>query len=74
VRCFHCGSSKLRLSRLRSNDFAGLLQLQVPLRCRFCHERFYRSLFRAWRAGILAKAAHKRHHQNRNIGGGSAAA
>lgn len=74
MHCFHCGSTKLRVSRLRSSDFVGLLRLQVPLRCRFCHERFHRSLLRAWRAGILRKPPHKQQHRSRNVDGGSAAA
>ena len=68
--CFHCGSSNLRLSQFRSGDFPGLLLLQIPVRCSFCHDRFYRSLFKVWRAGIIEKPPHIRHQRNRDAGEG----
>ena len=69
MECFHCGSSDLRLSHLQFEDLSELCLLRVPLRCRLCYDRFYVSLFRTWRSGILRKAAHKRVHRDGNDGG-----
>lgn len=74
VNCFHCGSSHLRLSRMRTHDFGELFLLQIPACRRTCHERFYVSLYRAWKLGLLRKAANKRRQQERDVGGGSAVA
>jgi hypothetical protein len=41
MRCMICGSTKIRISRLRSSDLSRLLILQYPVRCRACYERFY---------------------------------
>lgn len=37
--CHSCGSSELRTSRLRSEDFGKLLSFRYPVRCRICRER-----------------------------------
>lgn len=74
MNCFHCGSNDLRLSSLRSRDLIDLILLRVPVRCRFCRDRFLTSLFRAWREGILDKPAPKLQCKRRNAGSGSAIA
>lgn len=72
VECFHCGSSDLRVSHLRSKDAVELLLFRVPIRCRYCYERFYMNIFRAWRLGLLGKDAGKGEPHGGNTSGGSA--
>lgn len=44
--CSRCGSSSIRLSRMRPSDFSRLLLLQRPVRCHIClHRRFVNLLF-----------------------------
>jgi hypothetical protein len=38
-RCHFCGAASLRRSRLRATDFAWLLMLHFPVRCRRCSKR-----------------------------------
>jgi hypothetical protein len=42
--CGACGSSRLRLSRLRLSDLPRLFAFQYPVRCVSCQERSYASL------------------------------
>jgi hypothetical protein len=42
--CGACGSSRLRLSRLRLSDLPRLLAFQYPVRCVSCQQRAYASL------------------------------
>ena len=72
MNCFHCRSNDLRLSRLHSFDIPKLFLLKIPVRCRSCRERFYASLFPAWKLGFSAKAARRRQHPERKVDGGSA--
>jgi hypothetical protein len=39
--CHSCGSSELRISRLRNEDLGKLLSLRYPVRCRVCRERTF---------------------------------
>jgi hypothetical protein len=39
----------VRLSHFHSFDLPRLLSLQIPVRCRSCHERDYAKLSLAWR-------------------------
>jgi hypothetical protein len=74
MNCYHCGSSYLRLSRLRAFDVRQLLQLQVPVRCRSCMERRYVSLFFAWNKGLTGKTLRKQPQQQKKIDQGKSAA
>jgi len=44
--CNICGASKFRGSRFREQDIPRLFTLQLPVRCRKCHERTYASFLR----------------------------
>jgi hypothetical protein len=48
-KCFSCGSSNLRLShfRLMLFDVFGLAVLRLPVRCRYCRERFHLNVLSA---------------------------
>ena len=72
MNCFHCGSNDLRLSNLGSRDLPDLIMLRVPVRCRFCRDRFLTGLFRAWREGILNKPAPRLQYKRRSANSGSA--
>ena len=45
MHCLWCGSSRLRTSPLRVSDLPRLFLLQQPVRCHFCNERDYASVF-----------------------------
>jgi len=68
MNCIHCGSSKLRTSRIRASDWVRLLIFQLPVRCRVCHERGYAGLLlsinlrQAERARRSEDRAAKRRH------------
>lgn len=59
MKCFHCGSNRLRISRLRQFDFVRLLRLQLPVRCHACMDRMYVGLFAAWNMDAARKTAIK---------------
>jgi hypothetical protein len=51
-QCNVCGSSDLRISRLRGKDLIHLTVLHYPMRCWVCRGRSYLSIlqvFRSWR-------------------------
>jgi hypothetical protein len=56
MQCRRCGSSNIRLSRLRPHDLGSLLTLHYPVRCRLCHERRYVSLLEALKVRSAARA------------------
>jgi hypothetical protein len=66
VNCLYCYSSRLRFSRFHLFDVSRLLMLQLPVRCRSCGERFYASIFRAWKLGLVKKTAHKPPHNKKD--------
>jgi len=41
MKCLHCNSARLRVSRFRKQDWLALLLLHYPIRCRDCHMREY---------------------------------
>lgn len=45
ANCPACGSRNLRPSQLQRKDLVYLLTLRAPVRCRYCRERFYVSIF-----------------------------
>jgi hypothetical protein len=59
LKCHFCRSRHLRLSRVRLLDLPRFLFLQIPVRCRSCHERCYMNMFTAWNLGFAPKAAHR---------------
>lgn len=56
MKCFGCGSSRMRISRLRLSDLPGLLILRYPVRCRSCLQRDSVSVWAAWRLHSDGKA------------------
>jgi hypothetical protein len=56
--CHGCGSSELRISRLRRADLGKLLSLRYPVRCRVCRERDY--IFLPFMLG-LSRRSSRRH-------------
>jgi hypothetical protein len=58
MKCHYCGSSKLRVSRLRVGDVVRLLLFQYPIRCRACRERDYAGLMLAIGLRQAEKARH----------------
>jgi uncharacterized Zn-finger protein len=48
-KCFSCGSSNLRLAhpRVMLYDMVWLALLRLPVRCRYCRERFYLNIVSA---------------------------
>jgi hypothetical protein len=47
MKCSLCGSTRIRTSRLRGFDFARLIVLQFPVRCRECYDRAFVNVFLA---------------------------
>lgn len=45
--CLGCGSTRLRMSRLRISDVPHLFLLRYPVRCHDCYQRTYIYLGRA---------------------------
>lgn len=58
MKCHYCGSTKLRVSRLRGGDIVRLLLFQYPIRCRACRERDYAGLMLALGLRQAEKARH----------------
>lgn len=56
MKCFGCGSIRMRTSRLRLSDIPGLLLLRYPVRCYSCLQRDTVSLWSAWRLRSDGKA------------------
>jgi hypothetical protein len=50
----------MRLSRLHWYDLSKILQLQMPVRCHSCSERFYVNASTAWRIGLSGNPPRKR--------------
>jgi hypothetical protein len=44
IRCYDCGSTQFRRSRLRLSDLKRLLFLRYPVRCLSCFRRAYTSI------------------------------
>ncbi len=63
-KCSLCGSIDFRRSRLRRKDFARLLLLQLPVRCRICSNRRYAGIQKA----MLVRKADKIRHAQRPHG------
>ena len=47
--CPHCGTTRIRSSRMRISDIANLALLRLPVRCCSCLERFHLSIGHARR-------------------------
>jgi hypothetical protein len=47
LKCFSCGSSNLRFSHFRLSDAFWLALAKLPVRCRYCRERFRLNLLSA---------------------------
>jgi hypothetical protein len=63
MKCLYCGSTMMRTSRLRLADIPRLFLFQYPVRCRFCHERYYVGFV----TGLNLRQAEKiRHQEDRN--------
>jgi len=73
MKCLHCGSARLRTSKLRASDFPRLLRFQYPVRCCVCYTREHvgmPSAFDIFRAQIIRR----RERRLRESGGESSAA
>jgi len=66
MNCLWCGSSNLQTMRLRISDFFRLFRLQQPVRCRFCHECDYASIWSVWKLNALAKARRNERRQRQS--------
>ena len=73
MKCFHCSSNKIRLSRIRTSDISKILKWQVPVRCRSCRERFFVTPSIAWRIGRADKAFRRQRRVHRNDRGSAVA-
>jgi len=62
MECKLCGSSRIRVSRLRVPDLSELIFLQYPVRCRNCFKREFVSLFTALR---IRRASRQRREEER---------
>jgi hypothetical protein len=74
VNCYHCGSGRIRLSRIRASDIVRIFQLKIPVRCRSCMERRHVNLFLAWKKGIVGKPPRKEPQRQKKIDRGESAA
>jgi hypothetical protein len=61
MKCPHCGSSRVRLSKFRAVDIERLFFFQYPVRCHACYEREYVGLF----AALKLRVAGDRNNQER---------
>lgn len=48
MKCNNCGSTRVRVSRLKISDLAQLLSFNYPLRCHSCFDRVYVRIPVAW--------------------------
>ena len=64
VHCHACGSRNLRPSRLQLRDFVFLLTFRFPVRCRYCRDRFYASIFSIRKIWRDARARDIRHEND----------
>jgi hypothetical protein len=63
MKCSNCDSSIFRTSKLRLLDFARLLFLQYPVRCRYCHERSFVTIFLAYKIHRARKLRRQQEHR-----------
>lgn len=64
--CSHCGSERLRLSRLRLSDLPRLLLFLYPVRCAACFDRAFVSLSAAFKIRRDASARKRAAGQSRS--------
>ncbi len=64
AHCPACGSRNLRPSQLQSEDLVYLLTLRYPVRCRYCRERFFVSIFNIRKVRRDADARDARYKNN----------
>ena len=74
MNCYHCGSSRMRMSRIRSSDIVWLFQLKIPVRCRSCMDRRYVNLFLAWKKGLAGNLHRKEPQREKKVDRGESAA
>jgi hypothetical protein len=52
--------------RVRISNLFRLFRLQQPVRCRFCHESDYASIWSVWKLNALAKARRNERRQRQS--------
>jgi len=58
--CHECGSTDLRVSRLHLRDYAQLIMMKYPIRCRTCKTRSFAPLRLAFQLPRLHRSGTRR--------------